>query len=238
MRYDRQEAFKLIGKRGQAVLSRATVAIVGVGGLGSVAAEIMARAGVARITLIDPQTVELSNLQRQSLYEEKDVGKKKVVRAAEHLFRLNSQLGVQSVDQKLTEENLHLLDEANIILDGTDNLETRFLINRYCIEMKKPWVHAAVAGETGYVYPVMPKGPCIRCIIKDTTKEARTAANSGILNTLVHAVAAMQCNEAIKILIGEEPEKDLIYYNIWNNKLDKIAIKKSSKCPECGTKPV
>jgi adenylyltransferase/sulfurtransferase len=236
MRYDRQESFRMIGRRGQGILSRSTIAIVGVGGIGSVAAEIMARAGAGRIALIDHDVVKINNLQRQSLYEEKDVGKKKAIRAAERIFKINGEVGVQAVDEKLGEHNLHILDDATIILDGTDNLETRFLINKYCLDMKKPWVHAAAAGETGYVFPVIPGGPCLKCIIKDAAKETKTSANSGILNTLVHAIAALQCNEAIKVIVGEPPEKNLLFLNIWENKLEKIAIKKDAKCPACASK--
>lgn len=227
MRYSRQEI--LLGKR-QQMLGRSTVAIVGLGALGSVSAELLVRAGVGLI-LIDRDIVELSNLQRQGLFTEEDIGKPKALCANEHLKKINSTIKIKAYAVDLSYENINLV-KSDLILDCTDNLETRFLINEYCIKNNIPWIYAAAIANKGYVFNVMPGKTCFRCIFKHAYG-LETCDTAGILNTTSTTVAALQVNEAIKILTKQEYEKDLLHIDLKNNKITKIKVKKNSKCPAC-----
>jgi|TARA_Y100000310_G_scaffold22935_2_gene21941 adenylyltransferase/sulfurtransferase len=235
MRYIRQEIFREIGKEGQDKLRNGTVAIVGLGALGSVSAELLARAGIGKLILIDRDIVELSNLQRQSLFDENDVGKAKSIQAKVHLDEINSEIQIISVVDDLNSDNIDKIinNKINLILDCTDNLETRFLINDFSIKNNIPFIYSSAVGSKGYVFDVIPdKTACLKCFLIES-KALDTCETVGVLNTITHLISSIQVNEAIKILLDKEYEKQLLFFDIWKNELTKIKINKNENCICC-----
>jgi len=229
MRYSRQEI--LIGKKAQNILKNSKVAIIGLGALGTVSAELLARAGV-NLTLIDRDLIELTNLQRQ-LFQEKDINKPKALILKEKLKKINSNIKIFSHFEHLDYENINLL-KSNLILDCTDNLETRFLINEFSIKNKIPFIYSSAIKNQGYVFNILGK-PCLKCLLKKSIT-TETCETSGVLNTITNSISSIQVNEAIKILTKNSPEKDLIYLNLENNSLSKIKVKSDKNCPVCNNK--
>src|SRR3989339_1354167 len=225
MRYARQE--KLIGKKGQLILSKKTVAIVGLGALGTNTAQLLARAGI-NLRLIDFDKIDLTNLQRQSLYTEKDINKQKAIISKTRLKEINSEISITSFNEKLNDSNLHLLD-SDLVIDCTDNLTTRFLINDYCYN-KIPWIHTAAIKETGVLFNIIPNKPCLKCIYKKNIDLDR-CEDFGVLNSIVSLTSSIAVTQAIKILLNKPVEESLIRFNIWNNNLEKIKVNKT--CEKC-----
>ncbi|MDP3765125.1 MAG: ThiF family adenylyltransferase [Nanoarchaeota archaeon] len=236
MRYIRQEIFKEIGKKGQEKLRKSTVAIVGLGALGSNSAELLARAGVGKLILIDRDIVELSNLQRQSLFDENDVGKPKASQSKEHLSRINSDVQISFFIDDLNFENINKIfkNKIDLILDCTDNLETRFLINDFSIKNKIPFIYSSAVGSKGYVFDILPdkNNACLRCFLKDAT-QLDTCETVGVLNSIANLISSIQTNEAIKILLNKNYEKNLLFFDVWKNELSKIKVNKNEKCICC-----
>lgn len=237
MRYTRQEIFAEIGKKGQQKLRKSAVAVVGLGALGSVAAELLARAGIGKLILIDRDVAELSNLQRQSLYNELDVGKPKAIAAKEKLNKINSEVNINTFVDDLNYNNIKkLINFKNIglILDCTDNLETRFLINDFSIKNKIPFIYSSAVGSKGYVFNVVPEknNPCLRCFLKEAA-QLDTCETTGVLNTITHIIPSVQVNEAVKILLDKDYEKNLLFFDVWKNELIKVKVNKNKKCECC-----
>ena len=230
-RYSRQVLLKEIGEDGQSKLNCKKVAVIGLGAIGTVAAELLARAGIGSLQLIDRDVVEESNLQRQILFTEKDVGKSKSVTAAEKLKEINSSIKLESHLLHLDSKNVNLLRNADLVLDCTDNLETRFLINDYCKKEKIPWIYAAAIKNYGCVMPILPEGPCLSCFLQETNLE--TCDIAGVLNTITASIASLQVTLALKILLEKETEPMLYHYDIWNQRLKALRIKKRELCPAC-----
>lgn len=230
-RYSRQTLLNEIGKEGQAILQNKKVAIVGVGALGTVAAELLARAGVGSLMLIDRDTVEESNLQRQTLFAERDLGRSKAAAAEQRIREINSETKVETHTIHLNPQNIEILKNADLILDCTDNLQTRFLINDFCRKKKKTWIYAAAIKTSGYVMPIFPEGPCLQCFMKESSQE--TCDTAGVLNTITVSIASLQATLALKILLGTPVEPVLHHYDIWNQNFKKINIKKKESCPAC-----
>ncbi len=230
-RYSRQSILPQIGVNGQKKIERARVGIVGVGALGTVAAELLVRAGVGELVLIDRDVIEESNLQRQSLYTEQDVGKSKAIVAREKLQLINSAVGIEACAVQLDYKNIELLKECSVVLDCTDNLKTRFLINDYCRKEKKKWVYGAAIKISGYVMSIFPGGPCLRCFLSEASLE--TCETVGVLNVLTYSIAALQVAEALKLIIGEVTEAKLYYYDVWTPALQTITVKRKSNCLTC-----
>jgi len=234
MRYDRQRALGLIGSR-QKLLEKGRAVIIGVGGLGTNCAEMLARAGVGKLVLVDRDRVELENLQRQALFTEKDIGKYKAKVAAAMLEKINSEIKVEAVVKELNADNAGLL-KSDIVLDCTDNLETRHLINEYCSREKIAWVHASVQGAQGMVMSFVPgNGICYNCIFRDSFAK-QTTKTAGILNTTVKAVASFQVTEAMKILTKQEAGKEMLHVNLWKQTLERIKVKQDKNCNVCNGK--
>jgi len=227
-RYERQKALKHIGKEGQVKLSQSTVAIVGVGAIGSVAAELLARSGVGKIILIDHDTIDETNLQRQ-LFEEKDVGKPKSLAAKEHLEKINSDISIEAKQLHLTYEVVDNL-KSDVILDCTDNMFTRFLINDYALKNNIPWIYAGAVEDRGMLY-VTTGSPCFNCIF-ESTNSIENCDNMGILNAASFQIASIQATEAIKLLLGKEPEQDLLHINFWNHEVKHLKVN-TKKCDAC-----
>jgi len=249
MRYIRQEIFKEMGKNGQKKLSKSTVAVVGLGALGSNSAELLARAGIGKLLLIDRDIVELSNLQRQSLFDENDVGKAKAASAKDHLGKINSNINIDFFIDDLNFENIGKILSKNIglILDCTDNLETRFLVNDFSVKNKIPFIYSSSVGSKGYVFNVIPNrnNPCLRCFLKEAT-QLDTCETVGVLNTITNLISSIQVNEALKILLNKKlnvselvrtrsqlPEKNLLFFDVWKNEFLKIKINKNKNCVCC-----
>lgn len=235
-RYSRQILLKEIGKEGQELISQKKVAIVGMGALGTVSAELLTRAGVGSLLLIDRDVVEESNLQRQTLFTEKDLGKSKAITAETKLQEINSAIKIEAEVIHLNSENIDLLNSADLILDCTDNLKTRFLLNDYCKKNKKPWVYSAAIKTSGYVMPIFPYGPCLMCFLEEANLE--TCDTSGVLNTLTTSIASLQTTKAIKIMLGKETESLLYHYDVWNGEFRKLKIRPKEGCETCQGKYV
>lgn len=225
MRYDRHRLF--LGEKNQKTLERSTAAIVGVGALGSVAAELLARSGV-NLILVDRDMVDESNLQRQSMFDEKSIGKMKAEEAEKKLKEINPKIKIRSHAMELSKENISMI-KSDVILDCVDNMKTKLIINDYAVKNKIPLVHGAAIREVGTVYNVMPGKACIRCIYENKISAER-CATVGVLNTLTTMTGAIQAMEAMKIILKERYEKDLLRINIWKNSITKIKVKKNMNC--------
>ncbi len=231
-RYLRQLPFW--GEEGQQELARKTVAVIGIGALGGVAAELLCRAGIGKLLLVDHDIVELDNLQRQSLYDEKDVGRLKVDAAEEKLSSINSEVHIEGIAAHTDGESIKKIfssTKIDMLLDCTDNLETRFVLNKFCKEQAIPWVHCAAAGTKGVVLPIT-DGFCFSCVFA-SAKQALTCEELGILNTASFSAASLQVNEALKILLKKEVRNELVVFDLWRGIFEKIKVKKNESCDVC-----
>ncbi len=232
MRYSRQVIYEKIGGERQMLIAKSSAAIVGCGGLGSTAAELLARGGIGKLILIDRDVIEESNLQRQALFNEKDVGKSKAKVAEAAIGEINSSVKVVGNMEELNSSNLKLLD-SDIVLDCTDNIATRLLINEYCRKHGIPWIYTAVVGTTGMLLNIIPRRKyCFRCVMKKAGV-GDTCETRGILNTTPRALVAMQVTEALKILTKQQCETSLVHFDLWNLKLEKLKVKPNPDCPVC-----
>ncbi|MEM0466282.1 MAG: HesA/MoeB/ThiF family protein [Candidatus Thermoplasmatota archaeon] len=231
-RYQRQRLVLEFGDTAQDLIRTKHIVIIGGGGLGSHSAEIMVRMGVGSVTVIDDDVVHRSNLHRTAVFTEKDVGQPKAVVLQERLSLVNADGIIQGIVKKVTKENIsELVQNANLILDGTDDLETRFLINETALQKSIPWVYAGVYGTIGMIFGIVPgKTPCFACMIQ-TVPEKKSI--TPVLGNLPGVVASIQCTEALKILLGK-PVGNLIMYDLWLHRFDLIPLKKTTTCPCCG----
>lgn len=227
----RQTILAEIGPHGQKLLEKAKIAIVGIGALGTVSAELLVRSGITNLLLIDNDTIEETNLQRQLLFQESDLKKNKALAAKTQLLKINSHAKITAFANRLTTNNLKILKKSHLILDCTDNLETRFLINDFCKQHHLPWIYASAIKTHGYVMPIFPEGPCLHCFLKNSSIE--TCSTSGVLNTITTSIAALQTTQAIKIITKKITEPKLYYYNIYSPELKIITINKNPNCPLC-----
>jgi molybdopterin-synthase adenylyltransferase len=230
-RYSRQTMFNEIGKEGQRIIGNSSAAIVGVGALGSTSADMLARAGVGKLIIIDNDIVDESNLQRQSLYDEDDVSKYKIDALKKHLLKINSKLNIEAIAQRLTAGNIDKI-KADVIIDGTDNMETRFLLNEYSKKTKTPYIYGAAAGAVGIVFNVMPDGPCLACVFSKA-KNFASCDNQGIISPATHIVSSIQVSEALKILLKKEPCKEIMRFDVWKNSFEDYKVAKNEKCSVC-----
>jgi molybdopterin-synthase adenylyltransferase len=241
-RYSRQILFAGIGPEGQAALMASHSAIVGCGALGTFHAAALARAGVGRITIIDRDYVEPSNLQRQWLFEECDAAGAlpKAVAAERRLARINSGVAVRGVVTDLTASNVsELLGDADLILDGTDNFETRYLINDFAVSRSIPWIYGAAVGSYGLAMPVLPgRSACFRCVYPDPPSGAQpTCETAGVLNAITALVASLQVADALKILSGHDEcvRARITRVDLWEGLLRQTeAPPRDPDCPACG----
>ena len=223
-RYSRQLLFSGIGTEGQQRLAIARVAIVGCGATGSALASLLARAGVGTIRIIDRDYVEPSNLQRQSLFDESDAAEAlpKAIAAARKIAAFNSQIVVDPHVADLTPSNIAaLLEGAQLILDGTDNFETRYLINDFAVQQALPWIYTAAVGSYGVTMNIIPgKTACLACIFPEPPRGLlETCETAGVLNTAVNWAASVAACEALKLLVGAEDRlrQSLLSFDLWSN---------------------
>jgi adenylyltransferase/sulfurtransferase len=239
-RYSRQTLFTGIGLGGQKKLAGASVTIVGCGATGSCVSNLLARAGVGHLQIIDRDYVEPSNLQRQVLFDESDAAESlpKAIAASRKISAFNSEVSVKAEVADLTPENIHaLLAETDLILDATDNFETRYLINDFAVKHTKTWIYAAAVAAYAVTMNVLPgETACLSCIFPSPPQGAvETCDTSGILNSAANLVASIQATEAMKFLVGarEQMRRTLLSFEVWNN--DRAEIAAGHPQPNCRT---
>ncbi|HEV2446448.1 MAG TPA: ThiF family adenylyltransferase, partial [Candidatus Sulfopaludibacter sp.] len=241
LRYSRQILFPGIGERGQEALLAAHAVIVGCGALGSFHAAALARAGVGRLTIIDRDYIEPGNLHRQWLFEERDAAESlpKAAAAERRIAAINSAVRARGVIADLTAENAaDLLGDAGLILDGTDNFETRYLINDFAVSRGIPWIYGAAVGSYGLAMPVIPgRTPCLRCVYPEPPAGAQpTCETAGVLNAIVSTVASLQVADALKILSGHADlvQARITTVDVWEGGIRQIAApNRDPDCPAC-----
>ena len=232
-RYSRQVILPQFGLEGQDKLSKSRVAIIGCGALGSVAANTLARVGVGHIAIIDRDFVELNNLQRQVLFDEADVGRPKAIAAYEKLKRINSSITLEPVVKDVNHTNIEsLIRDVNLVLDGTDNFHTRFVVNDACVKHGIPWIYAAAIGTSGLLMPILPDGPCLRCLFASPPPAGAlpTCDTAGVLSTAPLVVAGWESTEAIKLLLGEAGESRLAIIDVWEQTFSTLEVGKAAEC--------
>jgi molybdopterin/thiamine biosynthesis adenylyltransferase len=240
-RYSRQILFAGIGEEGQRRLGIARVAVVGVGATGAAAASLLARAGVGQLTLIDRDFVETSNLQRQILFDEADAlaALPKAEAARRKIAAFNSEVEVRAEIADLVPGNIHaLLDGAELVLDCTDNFETRYLLNDYAVEQGKPWIYAAAVGAYAATMNIVPeRSACLACIFPDPPSGAvETCDTAGILGMAVNLAASIQVTEALKLLTGQSAlmRRTLLSFDLWTNERSEIGTgTPNARCLVC-----
>lgn len=237
-RYSRQILYPGIGPEGQRKLQAAHVAVVGCGATGAAAAGLLARAGIGRLTLIDRDFVEESNLQRQLLFDESDaeLALPKAEAARKKIALFNSDICVHAHISDLVPENIHdLLQNVDLILDATDNFETRYLLNDYAVEQGKPWIYAAAIGAYAVTMNILPgETACLACIFpKPPSGTVETCDTAGILNSAVNLAASIEVTEAFKLLTGakEHLRRSLLSFDLWTNERSEVSTARSR--PDC-----
>ena len=241
-RYIRQELLREIGPDGQRKLSEKKVAVVGCGALGSVAAVLLARMGIGALVLIDREYVEWDNLHRQ-LYDEADAaeGVPKAIALKEKLEKANSEVSVEARPVDLNHANVEsLLRGSDLVVDGTDNMETRFLVNDYAVKSKTPWVYGAAVATYGVVMSIVPEETaCLRCVIPNLPPPGSvpTCETVGVLPTLTVLVATLQATEAVKILLGKPYAKnEMLVVDPWYGEFSKLKVRRNPRCKTCSLK--
>jgi molybdopterin/thiamine biosynthesis adenylyltransferase len=244
-KYSRQILFSGIGADGQEKLLAASAVLVGCGALGTVLANLLARAGLGRLRIVDRDFVELSNLQRQTLFEEADAREAlpKAVAAERRLRAINSDTRVEAVVADLIPENAQeLLGGCDLIIDGTDNFQTRLLLNDAAISLNVPWIYAAAVGSYGVTFTVRPgRTACLACVLEAREKPLAMGAEdtcdtAGILNAAAGVIASIEAAEATKLLIGK-PEAlhgRLVSCDVWAGKFQSIRVSRNPDCRACG----
>lgn len=245
-RYARQMRYAPIGEAGQRKLQSARALVCGCGALGSVIANTLARAGVGHLRIVDRDFLELNNLQRQVLYDEADVaaGLPKAVAAADKLRRINSQIEIEPIVSDVDHTNIAaLVRDVDVILDGTDNFEIRFLLNDAALRFGIPWIYGGCLGAEGQTMTILPgETACLRCLMRETPPPGTTDTcdTAGILGPIINVIASIEACEAIKILIGrrEAVSRVLQVFDLWDNRARQVRLDAlraaAAECPACG----
>lgn len=241
LRYSRQIMLPQIDIEGQQKLLDSTALIMGMGGLGSPVALYLAAAGVGHLIIVDFDEVEISNLQRQILHSSNDIGKSKVDSAQQTLADLDPEVKVTPVNKRLdTEDIINYCHQADIVIDGTDNFETRFMVNQACVVTGTPLVSGAAIRMEGQLSVFMNDGnsPCYRCLYREEGGEDLRCSENGVLSPVVGIIGSMQALEAIKVLtgIGETLNGRLLVIDALHMEMRTLKLKKDPECPVCGNK--
>lgn len=243
-RYSRQELFAPIGKAGQEKLKEAKVFIAGAGALGSASAEMLARSGIGQITIADRDYVEWSNLQRQQLYSEEDVRNKlpKAIAAKNRLEKVNSEIVIKALVADIQGINIEeMIKEHSLIIDATDNFETRLIINDAAVKQGIPFIFGACVGSYGLTFPIIPgKTPCLHCLMDHLPGQHATCDTAGVISPIVQLVTAFQVTSALKLLTGNHVPAKLQSFDIWSQEMAAIdaGVLKKQDCPTCGVNAV
>jgi adenylyltransferase/sulfurtransferase len=226
-----------IGTRGQQAFSEADVVIIGLGALGCVSADLLVRAGVGRVRLVDRDVVELVNLQRQTLYAESDVDRPKAEAAAERLRRVNSSIRIDAVPRDVHSGTVtDIVEGASLVVDGTDNFETRYLLNEAALDRGMPFIYGGAIATYGMVLAIRsPDTACFRCFNPKALPPGSlpTCENAGIFNPVSAQVGALQAGEALRLLLGENPSGDLLVVDGWRPEIQRIHVARGTDCPAC-----
>ncbi len=241
-RFERQVRFAPLGAEGQERLQESRVLLVGCGALGGVLAQSLVRAGVGRLVLVDRDIVEESNLPRQVLFEDRHAreGTLKALAARETLERIGGPTDLESHATHLDADNIEeLAEDCHLVLDGTDNLGTRYLINDYCVENEVPWVYGGVVSSGGLVLPVLPgRGPCLRCLFDEPPPAGTlpTCDTAGVILPAVGAIASLQAGLAMRLLAGDHSsfEPALAELDVWSGEVRRLPIRRQEDCACCG----
>jgi adenylyltransferase/sulfurtransferase len=242
-RYSRQVLFRPIGEEGQRKLLAARVLIVGCGALGTAHAEALCRAGVGRLRLVDRDFVEPSNLQRQTMFTESDAEKHlpKAIAAANHLREINSDNEIEPHVTDVNHSNIEqLIADCDVVLDGTDNFATRYLLNDACVKHETNWIYGAAVGSYGVTMTIRPhQTACLRCVFEEAppAASAPTCDTTGVIMPIINIVSAVQVAEAFKLLTKNFPELhgSLLQFDVWKNEWRKIKLTAPHPdCPTCG----
>ncbi|HAR64793.1 MAG TPA: thiamine biosynthesis protein ThiF [Lentisphaeria bacterium] len=238
-RYSRQVRFSGIGESGQQKLVEASVLLVGCGGLGTVLADMLGRAGIGKLHIIDRDYVELSNLQRQMLFTTADATERlpKAAAARDRLALINPEITVEATIGEFSAACAdELVADASLVIDGTDNLGTRYLINDACVAAGKPWIYGAAVGSSGMAMSITPgASPCFRCIFPEAPRagSAQTCDTAGVLSPILHQVAAQQATLAFQLLTGDHGQTgQLFQFDCWTGQFDRLDLR-TAKNPEC-----
>ena len=239
-RYARQVILKEIGNEGQKILKDSSVLVVGCGALGSAAGDHLARAGIGRISILDRDVVEIENLQRQILFDEDDIGTPKALTAQEKLKKINTELEFEGIVEDLNPSNAEsLMGNVDLVIDGTDNMETRYLINDVCVKRKIPWIYGGAVSTYGMSMNIVPgKTACLVCAFPSIPRAGSlpTCDTVGVLNTVPSIIASIQTSEAMKILLSKKFSRELLIYNVWTHDFQLIKIKRNTDCTCCAGK--
>lgn len=243
VRYSRHIMLPEVGLKGQQKLKEASVLIIGAGGLGAPLALYLAASGIGRIGIADFDIVDTSNLQRQILHSTKDIGRKKTDSAKEKLKSLNPEIEITVIDEKLNATNaMNIVREFDIVVDGTDNFPTRYLINDVCMFLDKPNVYASIFGFEGQATVFQKKsGPCYRCLFPNPPKAGAVPSchEAGVLGVLPGILGTIQATEVVKLVlnIGESLKGRLLTYDALSMQFNEIQLKRDTNCPVCGNNP-
>jgi adenylyltransferase/sulfurtransferase len=240
-RYNRQMIFSGIGNKGQEKLSESRISIIGCGGLGCCSANIMVRSGVGTVVIADRDFVEIHGLHRQILFDENDAKDKmpKVAAAKEKLTRANSEVNIIPVLTDVSAENIEqIIHGSDLVIDGSDNIELRFLINDACVKHNIPWIYGGILGSYGVTFTIIPHAtPCFRCIFGNMPPKGSVPSclTHGVIAPAVLTISSMQCAEAIKILTGRREliNPCLTAVDLWENTIQHIKISESQSQPDC-----
>ncbi|HEY7350113.1 MAG TPA: ThiF family adenylyltransferase [Ktedonobacterales bacterium] len=241
-RYARQTLFAGIGREGQGRLLASRVAIIGCGALGTVLANNLARAGVGHVTIADRDFIEANNLQRQVLFDEDDLARNlpKAIAASARLRRINSEIEITALAEDINVDNIEaIVASVDLVMDGTDNFETRYLLNDACVKAGKPWIYSGVIASYGVTMNILPGDTaCLRCVFPEMPLPGTTPTcdTAGVLNGIVGAVASIASTEALKILLGraEKINRAMLWMDLWENTQDQMEIPRMPDCPVCG----
>lgn len=238
-RYSRQIILEQIGPKGQEILLNSRITVIGCGALGTVVASNITRAGIGTVVLIDRDVVELNNLQRQILFDEKDIGHPKVMAVFKKLKMINSEIEIKPVLKDVNSTNIEeLISGSDVVLDATDNFQTRMIINDACVKHRIPWIYAGVIQTHGMTMAILPQGPCFQCLLPSIPDPGSTSTceTAGVLNTIVNIIASMESTEAIKILLNKDVSNKLVYYDVWHHQFEQVRVMKRNKCECCVNK--
>jgi adenylyltransferase/sulfurtransferase len=236
-RYSRQMILPQVDTHGQQTLLDSQALVVGAGGLGSAAASYLAAAGVGRLTLVDRDRVELSNLQRQIAHRQQDIGRPKAESARDTLLALNPDIRIEAINSRLDGPLLaNLVGAADVVLDCSDNFPTRFALNRACVAARKPLVSGAAIRLEGQVAVFCPGGACYQCLFRDETGAVtESCEEAGILGPLVGVIGSLQALEALKLLLalGETLAGRLLIFDAERARFRELKLKRDPGCPTC-----
>jgi molybdopterin-synthase adenylyltransferase len=240
-RFSRQIAYGKIGAEGQAKLAAARVAVIGIGALGTVSANALCRSGVGFLRLVDRDYVEESNLQRQSLFDEADAreGTPKAQAAAAHLRAVDSETEIEALIADVTAANVErIVKDVDVVIDGSDNFQLRFLLNEACQKHRVPWVYGGALMDYGVTMNILPGATaCLRCLHREAPPPGSlpTCASAGVINMITGVIASIQAAEAIKILLGSPSvRKDYLSISLWDSSFRTVEVERDPDCPVCG----